>query len=171
MASRDIGICCAASWFAVVVFAVLCTCFDPEFLVPHHPEFGYSAWVVVAAAFFWSVWRIVRRCSRKVVVTPVEWLRSDAASGRAWEYLKHSNQDLHGRTNYFLVAESFLIVSFTTTLAASPSLEPLAAKLRIAISVLAIVYTFVWLHVNVRLEWRFHILYSYMRADPVYYKY
>ena len=81
----------------------------------------------------------------------------------AWEYYRHADNLNASRVNFFLVAESMLVVSFVTT----PSFG-----LRIPISILGIIFSFAWLYVTARLSKRMkYLLNSYLTKDPIYKKY
>ncbi|MBN2570124.1 MAG: hypothetical protein JXB42_11900 [Deltaproteobacteria bacterium] len=84
---------------------------------------------------------------------------------RAWRYYKHADDLVAGRINFFLVAESMLIVSFVT-------LEN-KIFLQTCIALLGIFFTFAWFYVNGRLSLRMESLdKNYLRKlDPLYVKY
>ena len=73
----------------------------------------------------------------------------------AWEAYKHADNLYHQRFNFFLVAESMLIVSFATTFS-SGSLN--TNSVRIAITILGMIFTFSWFYVNNRIGWRLNYL-------------
>ena len=75
----------------------------------------------------------------------------------AWEAYKHADNLYHQRFSFFLVAESMLVVSFATTLLVDqPSTH--TNSIRIAITILGMVFTFSWFYVNNRIEWRLNYL-------------
>ncbi len=84
---------------------------------------------------------------------------------RAWRYYKHADDLSAGRINFFLVAESMLIISFVAL-----SNEP--SSLRLCIIALGLVYTFSWLYVNARLSKRMEVLNNHLiELDPLYTEY
>ncbi|MBE9572655.1 MAG: hypothetical protein IMF11_18675 [Proteobacteria bacterium] len=64
-----------------------------------------------------------------------------------WDWLKHENQILASRGNFFLVAESMLLVAFAT-LWDDESMKRLF--LLLGISVAGIIMSWIWLQVNVK---------------------
>ena len=91
---------------------------------------------------------------------------------RAWEYHKEADNLYHRRFNFFLVAESMLIVSFTTILTVDDkSLEPF--NIAKAIAILGLIFTFSWFYVNARLDTRIYYLKkNYLeRGDSIYREY
>jgi len=63
----------------------------------------------------------------------------------AWEAYKQADNLYHQRFNFFLVAESMLVVSFATTFSSGClNINPL----RIAITILGMIFTFSWFYVN-----------------------
>jgi Ca2+/Na+ antiporter len=73
----------------------------------------------------------------------------------AWEIYKHADNLYHQRFNFFLVAESMLIVSFATLVDRSSTHTN---SIRIAITILGMVFTFSWFYVNNRIDWRLNYL-------------
>ncbi len=63
-----------------------------------------------------------------------------------WDFLKHSENTFTSRINFFLVAESMLMVSYATV-ANAVSSEPL---IMVVIAALGILFTGAWICVNVR---------------------
>jgi hypothetical protein len=61
---------------------------------------------------------------------------------RAWRYYQHADNLHAARINFFMVAESMLVVSFATTVAQE------LVYLRYVITVLGLVYTACWFLVN-----------------------
>ena len=85
---------------------------------------------------------------------------------RIWEYHKEADHLFHQRFNFFLVAESMLIVSFMTLLNSSHML------VMIAIILLGLVYTFGWLYVNTRINYRIEYLKEFLiMHDEIYRNY
>ena len=86
-----------------------------------------------------------------------------------WDWIKHEGNVFNARGNLFLVAESMLIVSFSTTLT-SELINIIVV--RIAIIILGIVFTLSWFYVNRRLDWRLVFLSSnYLEKNEEYNKY
>jgi len=70
---------------------------------------------------------------------------------RSWERYKYMDNIYHQRCNFFLLAESMLVVSFATTLLvedSNPVITHNINLIRIAITVLGMVFTFGWFQVN-----------------------
>lgn len=89
-------------------------------------------------------------------------------SERAWKYLQHADTLHSSRLNFALVAESMLVVAFFIV----P--ESLTAEwvLRLAITVLGLVYTLGWFYVNARLSVRMQVLHRHLKAnDTTYHAY
>lgn len=87
-----------------------------------------------------------------------------------WEYQKQADDINNQRTNFFLVAESMLIISFATLrVAGDESLK----ILYIAIVLLGIIYTFSWFYVNARLGLRMtYLIKKYLKKEnPIYKRY
>ena len=101
--------------------------------------------------------------------SPRQWC--EAERDRAWNYYAHAGNLLQARINFFLVAESFLILSFVTTLLDIKSGRvPVANTVRLGVGLLGIVYTSVWLYVNARLDMRVKPLHKVlMEADQSIY--
>jgi hypothetical protein len=62
---------------------------------------------------------------------------------RAWDHRQHLNDDFNNLSNYFLLAQSFLIAAATSSLTAHSS-----TLLRVTTAVLGLLLTFVWMHVQ-----------------------
>lgn len=76
---------------------------------------------------------------------------------------QHADNLYHQRFNFFLVAESMLVVSFATSLLIHPDnsiLTGLSKNIRTAISLLGMIFTVSWFYVNKRLDWRLVFLNS-----------
>lgn len=69
----------------------------------------------------------------------------------AWEAYKQADNLYHQRFNFFLVAESMLVVSFATTFS-SGCLN--TNPVRIAITILGMIFTFSWFYVNNSIGYR-----------------
>jgi len=69
----------------------------------------------------------------------------------AWEAYKQADNLYHQRFNFFLVAESMLVVSFATTFS-SGCLN--TNPVRIAITILGMISTFSWFYVNNSIGYR-----------------
>lgn len=82
---------------------------------------------------------------------------------RAYKYFKHADDHYATRINFFLVAESMLVISFVTIMLHG------FWTIGIAISLVGIIFTCSWLYTNARLEKRFrHMIEKYLRNDPLY---
>ncbi|MFZ3064742.1 MAG: hypothetical protein WA277_05620 [Nitrospirota bacterium] len=82
---------------------------------------------------------------------------------RTWKYYQQADNLHSGRINFFLVAESMLLVSFIATT---------SIFIKTCIGVLGIVYTSSWLHVNIRLVNRMAVLKESLKElDEIYKKY
>lgn len=89
----------------------------------------------------------------------------------AWEYYKHADIIHSGRINFFLVAESMLLLSFITTVTNSVEKEGFEF-VSICIAILGILFTKIWLYVNIGLFKRMRMLHNnYLVQDAVYKKY
>ena len=89
---------------------------------------------------------------------------------RVWDYHKETDNLFHRRFSFFLVAESMLIVSFTTILISTVNIPN---SVKFFIPFLGIVYTFGWWYVNLRLRIRMDKLKEkHLKIiDPLYRKY
>ena len=88
----------------------------------------------------------------------------------AWEAYKQADNLYHQRFNFFLVAESMLVVSFATTVS-SGSLN--TNPVRIAITILGMIFTFSWFYVNNSIGYRMIYLREkgLRRCNPTYRSY
>lgn len=94
--------------------------------------------------------------------------RKERRIKRAWEYYRHADNLHAARINFFLVAESMLLVSFATVRGESFS----GPFLQLLIPAMGLVYTWIWYHVNKGLQSRMDVLNDdYLRADSVYKRY
>ena len=88
-------------------------------------------------------------------------LNNSDALDRAWRYYQHADNLLAGRINFFLVAESMLIVSFMTL--------DIEFCLRFSITILGLFYTGGWFVVNIGLLKRMEFLKKKLETlDPIY---
>ena len=91
-------------------------------------------------------------------------LNNSDALDRAWRYYQHADNLLAGRINFFLVAESMLIVSFMTL--------DIEFCLRFYITILGLFYTGGWFVVNIGLLKRMEFLKKRLETlDPIYESY
>lgn len=92
-----------------------------------------------------------------------------------WDNYKHADNLYHHRFNFFLVAESMLVVSFATTLLVNPvnsNIFTYSNQIRIAIAILGMMFTLSWFYVNKRLDWRLVYLNNeYLTKNEDYNKY
>ena len=88
----------------------------------------------------------------------------------AWEAYKQADNLYHQRFNFFLVAESMLVVSFATTFS-SGCLN--TNPVRIAITILGMIFTFSWFYVNNSIGYRMIYLREkgLRRCNPTYRSY
>jgi len=88
---------------------------------------------------------------------------------RATKYFQHADDIFHQRFNFFLVAESMLVVSYATVYVWNQEINPVS----IAISILGIAFTLGWLYTNARVGERInYTIKNYMKKfDPVYHDY
>lgn len=88
----------------------------------------------------------------------------------AWEAYKQADNLYHQRFNFFLVAESMLVVSFATTFS-SGCLN--TNPVRIAITILGMIFTFSWFYVNNSIGYRMiYLRENYLRrCNPTYRSY
>lgn len=87
---------------------------------------------------------------------------------KAYKFHCHSDGQYSQRINFFLVAESMLVISFVTSLA-YPSIPIGVGQ---GISVIGLIFTSIWLYTNARLWQR--IVYSienYLKKDEIYWNY
>jgi len=88
---------------------------------------------------------------------------------RVWEYHKEADHLFHQRFSFFLLAESFLVLSVVTILV-DAKLDNLQS-IKIAISLLGFVFTFGWWYVNLRLRIRLDYLKNtYLKEEDFVYK-
>ena len=87
---------------------------------------------------------------------------------RANIHYKHADVIFHQRFNFFMVAESMLIISFTYTLN-----EEIFSPISLSIGMLGILFSFSWLYTNARLSGRIsYIIEEYMiKKDRVFFDY
>lgn len=114
-------------------------------------------------------WRVPRRkeASRQLSSSDdkVGAARTDAENGRLWEHVLHEDGQLFQRGNFFMLAESLLVVAYSGLLAASEThgTSYSATRLLLAARVLAsfgLLLTAVWFYVGRR-----HLMYcKYIRA-------
>ena len=74
-----------------------------------------------------------------------------------WEYHKEADHLYHQRVSFFLIAESFLIVSIATLLSNCNNLK----YMKIAVTLLGICFTSSWFYTNARLDKRITFLKSH----------
>ena len=90
---------------------------------------------------------------------------------KVWEYRKEADNLLHQRFSFFLLAESFLVLSIVTILV-SNNVGDRLKTVEVMISLLGIVFTFGWWYVNVRIRIRLdHLKENYMNKDSIYNEY
>ena len=82
----------------------------------------------------------------------------------AWTFEKHAADTAASRTNFFLVAQAFLI---TTFIAVRQGKDP-EVVFRVVISILGMIYTLSWLYVNARLGQRLPLLKPYLKWNPIF---
>jgi hypothetical protein len=88
---------------------------------------------------------------------------------KAWSYHAHADNIQTARVNFFLVAESMLVVSFATVVQAD---KPLGVFLRFAIVMLGMIYTAGWFVINLSIIQRMHFLRdTYLMKDRLYIEY
>jgi hypothetical protein len=115
-------------------------------------------------------WRVPRRkeASRQLSSSDdnVAVARTDAENGRLWEHVLHEDTQLFQRGNFFMLAESLLVVAYSGLLAASEThgaSNSAATRLLLAARVLAsfgLLLTAIWFYVGRR-----HLKYcKYIRA-------
>ena len=87
---------------------------------------------------------------------------------RAWKYHESANHLFAQRVNFFLVAESMLVVSFVSVITCNKNLY----EINLAIASLGFVITFIWFFINARLSIRIKKLKDdYLNHDVVYQSY
>ena len=121
--------------------------------------------------YIWSKKREENPCFlKKLTYNDPEWKN-------VIEVYRHTDNLYHQRFNFFLVAESMLIVSFVTTLIINPTNKEVLALayanyIQVAIAILGMVYTFSWFYVNKKLDWRLvFITHRYMKGNKEFYDY
>jgi len=83
---------------------------------------------------------------------------------KAWEYYKHIDNLYIGRTNFFLVAESMLLLAFVSVTSEK--------SIKLSIALLGLIYTTCWLYMNIRLDERMRgLTEDYLKKDTIYAKY
>ncbi len=84
---------------------------------------------------------------------------------KAWKYYEHADNLYASRVNFFLVAESMVVVAYVT-------LESTQWSLRLLIALLGLFYTYFWFDVNLRLVKRMSFLdEKFLRHDNIYKQY
>jgi len=87
---------------------------------------------------------------------------------RAYKYFKHADDHYAQRINFFLVAESMLVISFVTSLTNSSILP----EIGLAISIIGLIFTSIWLYTNARLEIRtIYMIKNHLKKDDLYREY
>jgi len=69
---------------------------------------------------------------------------------KAYKFHLHADNIYHQRFNFFLVAESMLVISYVTSLTKELDLS----KIGLGICIIGLIFTLIWLYVNARLEFR-----------------
>jgi hypothetical protein len=101
-------------------------------------------------------------------------------SNNAWNSIKddliisyyHANRMYHQRVNFFLVAESMLVVSFITSITNLVTGLENIKFVRVVIALLGLIFTISWFYVNKRLDWRLTYLNTnYMKKFRIYENY
>jgi len=91
---------------------------------------------------------------------------------KAWEYYKHVDNLYTGRTNFFLIAESMLLLAFVSIFAVDPLKFKFSNIIKGGIAALGLIYTISWQYLNLRLEKRMNYLTKeYLKKDKVYKEY
>ncbi len=86
---------------------------------------------------------------------------------RAYKYFKHADDHYAQRINFFLVAESMLVISFVTSLTQSS----ITADIGMAIGIIGLIFTSIWLYTNARLEVRTkYMIEEHLMKDDLLYK-
>tara|TARA_B100002003_G_scaffold225319_1_gene231263 strand:+ start:36 stop:641 length:606 start_codon:yes stop_codon:yes gene_type:complete len=102
---------------------------------------------------------------KKAPKKKIKKLVDDKELERAWGYYKHADSITAGKINFFLVAESILIVSFLALFKYASS----ETWLLLSITILGLVYTSVWFVVNLKITWKANCLKESIRIyDPIY---
>jgi hypothetical protein len=84
---------------------------------------------------------------------------------KAWKYYEHADNLYASRVNFFLVAESMVVVAYVT-------LQGSEKLLRISIAILGLLYTYIWFDVNLRLAIRMTFLdQKFLPHDKIYDQY
>lgn len=90
---------------------------------------------------------------------------------RAWDYYKHADSLHSGRINFFLVAETILLLIFFSEMSFISS-ESIKGVTRVLVGLSGVAYTFSWFYVNYGLSLRMKRLTNeYLKSDEVYRKY
>jgi len=125
--------------------------------------------IVATIIFFISIFYIViayiQEISKEEPKEPSEPINNNVTKKieRAWKYDAGADKRIQQRLNYFMVAESMLLLSFVT--AYSKDIR----EILIAISIAGITITSLWFIPNVRLLIQAHILERYLLStDPIY---
>ena len=93
---------------------------------------------------------------------------------RAWQYYQDADNRHTGRINFFLVAESILLVSFVATFLIETKCWGILTiqTIQFSIILMGLVFTFSWFVVNTRIARRMKLLrIEYLQHDPVYKRY
>ena len=116
--------------------------------------------LLMGIEYIWFKKREKNPCSKK------ELTYSNGEWKNVIEIYRHTDNLYHHRFDFFLVAESMLIVSFVTTLSMILVNKEYASYIQVAIALLGMVYTFSWFYVNKKLDWRLtFITHKYLKGN------
>lgn len=86
----------------------------------------------------------------------------------AYKYFKHADDHYAQRINFFLVAESMLVISFVTSL----THDSISPEIGLGIGIIGLIYTSIWLYTNARLEVRIdYMIEEHLKKNDLYKKY
>jgi len=87
---------------------------------------------------------------------------------KAYKFHCHADDHYTQRINFFLIAESMLVISFVTSL----TNKSIPIGIGQGISVIGLIFTSIWLYTNARLGQRVnYMIETYLKKDKMYYDY
>jgi len=84
---------------------------------------------------------------------------------RAYKIFSHGDNLYHQRINFFLVAESMLVISYVTSFPEDHFLKGIGQ----GICMVGLIFTTIWLYTNARLGYRvIYMIQKYLKGDLIY---
>lgn len=91
---------------------------------------------------------------------------------KVWNYYQHADNLVASRTNFFLVAQSMLVVAYATILAyANMEVKEGYIHIRSCVILLGILYALIWFYTNTSIYTKMKVLGEKLKKAPIYGKY